>query len=142
MVQPQGVGAIYTAAEVHVKGIELRHKDSPFVGDVSFVGEVVLGIAEGVGYTGGSPAKRFPQECSLPPIHLCQLMAARTRCVSQTIIEAQVKSLDDSTGVEKRQAGLPLVERGPTVGERRMYQTPSACAERQQGLSGNVAQTR
>lgn len=62
--------------------------------------------------------------------------------MSQTIIAVEAKSLDDSTTGERRQARLPSVERGPTVGERRMYQTPSACAERQQSLSGSVAQAR
>ena len=59
----------------------------------------------------------FSQESSLPPMQPCQLMTARTRRVSQTIIEVEVKSLDDSRSGERWQAGLPVVGRGPAVQE-------------------------
>ena len=39
-------------------------------------------------------------------------MTTRARRVSQTIIEAEAKSLDDSTKAERGQAGLPIVGRG------------------------------
>ena len=61
--------------------------------------------------------------------------------MSQTIIEAEANILDYTTSPEPSQAGLPMVERGLTVGRRPMYQTPSACTDRQQGLSGTVTQT-
>jgi len=67
------------------------------------------------------------------------LMTAGTRPASQAIIEVEAKSLDVSISTERGQARLPLGERGPTVGERRMYQTSSACAERQQGLKGDCS---
>jgi hypothetical protein len=73
-------------------------------------------------------------------IHRCPLMRANTRRMSWRVVEVEAKSLDASTNGERRQARLFLMERAPTVGERRMYQTRSAYAERQHGLSGNVAQ--
>jgi hypothetical protein len=84
----------------------------------------MLGVAEGTSSRCGSPGNRFSHENSLPPTHPCQLMTVRTRPMSQRIIEVEAKSLDDSTNGEPGQARLSLVGRGPTVGERRMYDTP------------------
>jgi hypothetical protein len=84
----------------------------------------MLVMPDGVGYRRGNPTNRFSQENSLPPIRLCRLMTTRTRPMSQRIIEVEAKSLDDSTNGEPGQARLSLVGRGPTVGERRMYDTP------------------
>jgi hypothetical protein len=48
-------------------------------------------MAEGVGHSGSNPADRFSQENSLPHIDPCQLMIARTRRMSQTVIEVEAK---------------------------------------------------
>ena len=63
----------------------------------------------------GNPAICFSQEFSPSPMHPRQLMTARTRLVSQTIIGVEAKSLDDSIGGVRRQASLPIVGRGPAV---------------------------
>ena len=51
-----------------------------------------------------------------PPLECAwRLMTARTRRVSQTIIEVGAKSLDGSRSGDRRQAVLPIAERGPAA---------------------------
>jgi hypothetical protein len=58
-------------------------------------------------------------------VYLCQSMTPRARRMAQRIIRVDAKSLDDSTDGERRQAGLPLVKRGPLSGS-------GACIRRRQ----------
>jgi len=95
---------------------------------------------QGVGCKTDSAATLFSQR-SPPLAHKWQLMTARTRRVSQTIIEVEAKSIDDITSGERRQARLPLVGRGPILRRRRMYQTPSGNRGQQPGLRDILAPT-
>jgi len=76
----------------------------------------------------------FSQESSLPPMQPCRLMTARTRRVSQSIIEVEAKSLDDSTSAEQGQGRLPIAERGPAV-EENIYQKVSSTFVSSNGAS-------
>ena len=54
---------------------------------------------------------------AIPPPLECawRLMTAKTRRVSQTIIEVEANWVDDSITGDRRQATLPMAERGPAA---------------------------
>lgn len=76
--------------------------------------------------------------CRLPRlVHPCQLMTARTRRVSETIIEVEAKSVDDSACEGRSQAGLLIAGRDPAV-EEEVHQKVSATFRLPAGLEGIV----
>jgi hypothetical protein len=88
----QVIGAIDLWFEIRVKGVEVRHSCPPSWCCGSYAREEVLGVGEGIDCKRRNPATRCSQEC--PPSFLAypwQLMTARTRRVSQTIIEVEAK---------------------------------------------------
>ena len=61
------------------------------------------------------------------------------RPASQTIIEVEAKSPDDSTSEERQQVRLPIVERGPAVVEEDVPEGSVDLCVFQRGLRGIVA---
>lgn len=127
LVERQGVDAV----DVDVKSIEGRHAKPTCVVSASYVAARVLGMAARATRRRGNGANRFSRKNSLSALDPCPVMTTRSRLMAQRIIQVEAKSPDAGTSAGRRQARLPLAERGPAVGARRMYQTQSARADRQ-----------
>ena len=100
-------------------------------------------MAGGVECERGNAATPSSQESPPSLAYPLRLTTARTRCVSQTIIEVEAKSLDDSTSWAIGQARLPDTSRGPAVEEENVPEVTIVVDGMlsQQGLTENMART-